>query len=76
MSRLPKLKIKLPSGVPNEYVCELEQAKDLLNFDEAIFLINGQGVHSYDELVKIAMQDKYRDQEFIEVDLLQPLEGG
>jgi hypothetical protein len=43
MSRLPKLRIKLPSGDPSEYICDLEQARDCLNFNEGAFLVEGSG---------------------------------
>ena len=76
MSRLPKLKIKFPFGDPSEYVCELEEAKNCLNFNEGVFLIEGQGIHSYDELVSIVTQDKYQDKEFLEVEWLQYIGGG
>jgi hypothetical protein len=76
MYRLPKLKIKLPFGDQSEDVCELEQAKYCLNFDEGVFLVEGQTVHSYDELVQLATQDNYKNKEFLEVELLQVIEGG
>jgi hypothetical protein len=76
MTRIPKLKIKLPSGDPSEYICELEEAGDYLNFNEGVFLVDGQGVHSYDELVHIVSQEKYKNKEFLEVEFLQLIGGG
>jgi hypothetical protein len=76
MSRFPSLRIKLPSGNPSEYVIELEQARDYLNFAEGVFLVEGQGVQSYDELVRIAAQDKYKNKKFLEVVWLQLIGGG
>jgi hypothetical protein len=76
MSRPPKIKVKLPSGNPSEYLVELEQAREFLNFSEGVFTVEGQGIQSFDELVLIAGQEKYRDKEFIEVTLLQPIVGG
>jgi hypothetical protein len=70
ISHLPKLKIKLPSDYPAEDVCELEQAKYLLNFDRGIILVEGQRVYSYDE------QEKYKNKEFIEVVGILPISGG
>jgi hypothetical protein len=75
MSQLPKLKIKLPLGYPSEDAFELEQARDRLNFNDGIFLVEGQRIHSYDELVQLATQDKYRNKEFLELELLL-IEGG
>ena len=76
MSSLPKIKIKLPSGSPDEYICDIEQAREYLDFENGIFLVAGQGVHSYDELVRIVSQDKFNNVEFIVVELLQPIVGG
>jgi hypothetical protein len=76
MPRLPKVKIKLPSGDPSEYICELEQARDYLNFDEGVFMVEGQGIQSFNELVSIAFQDKNKDKEFIVVEWLQIVGGG
>ena len=75
MSRLPKIKIKLP-GYSIEEVCELEEAKDRLNFGGGIIMVEGQMVHTYDELVIIVTQDSCKDKEFIEVKLVLPFSGG
>jgi hypothetical protein len=76
MSELPKIKIKLPSSGAKEYICALEQAGEYLDFEQGVFVVEGQGIHSYDELVRIATQDKYKGVEFIVVELLQPIVGG
>jgi len=76
MSHLPKLKIKLPAGNPSEDVCELEQAKHLLNFDNGVIMVDGKTVYTYDELVDLATQDNYKNKEYLEVVLLQVIEGG
>ncbi len=73
MARLPKLKIKLP---PGEYICELDEARQYLDFSVGVFMAEGQGVQSFDELVRIASQDKYKDKEFIIVEWLQIIGGG
>lgn len=76
MYRLPKVKIELPSGEPSEYIYELEQARDYLNFNEGVFMVEGQGIQSFDELIRIASQDKYKDKEFIVVEWAQIIGGG
>jgi len=76
MSPLPKLKIKLPGADREEYICTLEEARNIIKFDEAIFMVEGQGVHSYDALVNIASQDMFRDREYIEVVWLHMVDGG
>jgi hypothetical protein len=76
MSSLPKLKIKLPAGNPEEYVYDLEEARGVLNFSEGVFIVDGQWIHSYDQIVRIARSEKYRDREFIEVEWLHIMGGG
>ena len=76
MTLVPKLRIILPTDKPSEEFCELEQAKYRFNFDDGVIMVEGQTVHSYDELVEIAIQDKYRNKEFLDVVLLQVIEGG
>lgn len=67
MPRLPKIKIMLPPGYPDEDAFELEQARYRLNFDGGMILVERQKVKSYDELVQLAAQEKYKDKEYIEV---------
>ena len=76
MSSLPKLRIKLPGTDREEYICTLEEAGNIIKFDEAIFMVEGQGVHSYDALVNFALQDKFRNREYIEVVWLHMVDGG
>ncbi len=68
MSQLPKLKIKL-LGSAIEEVCEFEEAKDRLTFGNGTIMVEGQMVHTYDELVIIATQDSCKGKEFIAVKL-------
>ena len=72
---MPKLLIKV-FGDPGEDMCELEEAKYLLDFAGQIIVVDGKSIRSYDELVKIASEDKYRNQEFIEVVQVPPVAGG
>jgi hypothetical protein len=73
MVRLPKLKIKLPSG---EYIYELEEARQYLDFNVGVFMVEGQGMQSFNDIVRIASQDKYKDKEFIVIEWLQIVGGG
>jgi hypothetical protein len=75
MATSPKLVIK-PFGNPSEYVCDLEEAKNYLNFDGGVILIEGRMIHSYEEFVQVASQDKYKNRETIEVALLPTITGG
>ena len=72
---MPKLLIKF-FGDPGEDLCELEDAKYLLDFADRIVVVDGQEIRSYDELVKIVEQDKYSNQEIIEVVQIPAMTGG
>jgi hypothetical protein len=67
VSAVPRIKVMLPNCYPDEGTFELEQARPRLNFDGGTFLVEGQYVKSFDELVKLTSQDKYKDREYIEV---------
>ena len=72
MSKLPKLRIKLPFGNPDEEIVDLEQARYRFHFggDMVVLMIDGQAPQTYEELVQMVSQDKYKDKEFIEAELL------
>ena len=72
---MPKLLVKV-FGDPGEDICELEEARYLLVFADRIVVVDGQDVHSYEELVKVVSQEKYRDQEFVEVVQIPAIQGG
>jgi hypothetical protein len=72
---MPKLMIKV-FGDPGGEICELEEASNYLNFESGIIVVEGQNVYSYDDLVQIASQEKYRNKEYIEVSQIPPIEGG
>ncbi|MEJ2111159.1 MAG: hypothetical protein P8Z37_14855 [Acidobacteriota bacterium] len=72
---MPKLLIKF-FGDPGEDICEPEEAKYLLDFADRIVLVDGREVRSYEELLKIVSQKKYRDQELVEVVQIPALAGG
>jgi hypothetical protein len=57
-------------------VYELEQARHVLNFDDSLVIIDGRQVRSFDELAQIVTQEKYQDNESVEVVLLPAVEGG
>ncbi len=72
----PRLKIKLPSGTDEWHVLDMEQAGSSLDFEHAVFMVEGQTVHSYEELVALAAREDYMAKELLEVTLLQVIEGG
>jgi hypothetical protein len=75
ISERPGLKIKYFGSTAEDY-CDLEQGRDILNFDLGIILADGRRVHSYTELVEFAALDKYKNNKFIEVVVLRNIAGG
>ena len=78
MSRLPKLRLKKPFGYPFEEIRDFEQAQYFL-FSyraSAVVMVEGQVINSYEELVQLATEDCYKDQESLEVVLLPAVVGG
>ena len=78
MTKLPKLKIKLPfQGVVDD-ICDLEEARYRLDYRHDYFLIvvEGQLVHSYEDLVRLVQQERFRDRDFLEVWLQPIIVGG
>jgi hypothetical protein len=71
----PRKIIVKPFGYMNGKTCEFEQAKGF-NYDDGVVLLDGIRIHSYDELVRLASSDKYKDSEFIEIVLLPAISGG
>ena len=78
MEKLPKLRIKPPSPNGAEDVFDFEQAQYRFNWGHEPFLIlvENRPVASYEELVELANQDRFREKEFLEVELQPLLAGG
>jgi len=72
---MPRLMIKYFGSLSGE-VSELEDAKYLFDLDESIIVIEGQNVRSYEELVQIVSQERFKDKEFIEVMQIPLVQGG
>ncbi len=72
---MPKLLVKV-FGDPGEDIYDLEEARYLFDFAHQIVVIDGKNVRSYDELVKIVSQEKYSNQEFVEVVQIPAIAGG
>jgi len=68
-SKLPKLRIIRLTGYPREEISDIKEAR-YLTFDHrfgTMVMVGRQLVKSYDELVKLAEEDSYKDKEFIDV---------
>ena len=76
MSKLPKLKVKRFYGWPAEETRDFEQAQHFLFDEQSVVLVEGQIITSYEELVQLAAQDRYKGKEFLETSLFPLFIGG
>ena len=78
MGTFPKLKIKLPFENEARDICSLEQAQYHFNWGHEPYLIavEGQIINSFDDLLELAKQDRFKEREFLEVELQPLLAGG
>lgn len=85
MSDLPKLKIKkhFGGGPAEEKICAFGQARDCLggyfpsqHWAGVLVAVDGQLIHSYEELLQLATQEDYKNREFIEVGIYPQAGGG
>jgi hypothetical protein len=87
VAKLPKLKIKNYFKRPlEEKICDLEKGEGFLRdylpedygtsvLTAVLVAVEGELIHSYDELTQIAKQDFYKDREFLKV-VIHPAFGG
>ena len=79
MSELPKLKVRRDWN-PVEETYDLEQARDLLfgQGTDMLVIVEGETVHSYEELLQLATRDSYRNRDSLEVMVLSAglVDGG
>ena len=79
MSELPKLRISWHPRNPNEETtCGFENAKDIVfghGLDVLIF-VEGQLITSYEGLLELAGQDRFRNRDTLKVMLVSVVAGG
>ena len=84
MAVSPSLKIKkyFGSSTIQEMTLTLEEAKDHLGYfwtkdgsSNVIISVDGQSIKSYEELIAVASQDRYKNNAFIEVGLFLSNDG-
>lgn len=76
MTKLPKLKVKGLGWDISEEIRDFEQAKYLPFGHNVIIVVEGQVIESYEDLIQLAAQDRYKDKEFLEVMFLPIIVGG
>jgi len=79
MSELPKLRITWYSRNPNEETtCDFEEAKEVVfghGLDILVF-VEGQMVTSYDGLLQLMAQDRFKNKKALKVQLVSVVAGG
>jgi len=77
MSKLPKLKVNWGSWGKNVGIYNFEQAKYLPLFNSPTLVVGeGQVINSYEELVQLAAQNRYKDKESLELLVVKAIGGG
>ena len=74
MSKLPRLRLKMPNR--HEETCSLKEAQNIPSEWGVLFVVDGQIISCYEELVKLAGQNSYKNREYLEVILLPFIDGG
>ena len=77
MSKLPKLRVLNPFWDVAEEIRDFEQGKYLpFNARHIWIVVEDQVIDSYEELVRLAAEDRHKDKEFLEVRFLDIIVGG
>ena len=74
--KLPKLKVKGLGWDAAKETCDFDQAKFFPYQRDLVIVVEQNVVRSYDDLIKLASQDPYKDKEFLEVQFLPVIVGG
>ena len=77
MSEFPKLKVThLIDGQPSEEMIDFEQAPHFLFNYDVIVAVEGEVIRTYEELVQLANRDRFKDRDFLEVQMETVITGG
>ena len=78
LMKYQKLKIRLPSDSEPQEVCTIEEAMHRFNWGHEPFVVvvEGEYVPSFDDLMALSKQDRFKDREYLEVDIQPLLAGG
>lgn len=77
MANLPKLKVNKTAWTDEAIeIQEFEQARDFPYDQELIIVAEGHQINSYEDLVKLAGQERYKDKECLEIIILPMIVGG
>jgi hypothetical protein len=76
MAPLPKLSVKKEATDEHSEIQDFEEARNFPFDQEIIIVAEGRQVTSYEDLLKLAAQEKYKDRKFLEVMFLPMIVGG
>jgi hypothetical protein len=76
MADHPRLIVKKEAGDPEGEIQEFEQAENFPFHEEIIIVVEGRQITSYEDLLKMAGQEKYKDKKYLEVMFLPMIIGG
>jgi hypothetical protein len=76
MTKLPKLKVKKDAWKDTIEIQDFEQAKDFPYAGEIIIAVEGRQVNSYEELMQMVEQGRFKNKKYLEVLFLPLITGG
>ncbi len=77
MANLPKLKVNKAAWTEEaEEIQEFEQAKNFPFDQELIIVAEGRQINSYEDLLAMAQQERFKDKPYLEVIILPMIVGG
>ena len=77
MSRFPKLKVThWMDGQASQEMIDFEQAPHFLFNYDVVVAVEGEVIRSYEELVQMASEARFRDRDFLEVHMETMITGG
>ena len=74
--KLPKLKVDGLGWDVSKEICDFEQAKYFPYTEELVIVAEGQVIQSYEDLVRLFDQGRFKDKELLEVSFLPIIVGG
>ena len=76
MTELPKLKVTGLGWDVSEEIQDFKQDKHFHFGHDVIIVAEGEVIRSYDDLVQLVAQERYKDKKFLEVMFLPIIVGG
>ena len=77
MSGFPKLKVThWIDGKTSQEIIDFEQAPHFLFNYDVMVVVEGEVIRSYEELVRLASQARFKDRDFLDVQLETMIAGG